>query len=117
MASYRAIEEGLPMVRATPTGVSAIIDAMGRALPGKRLGIGAFGFIDGPLPGALPPTLYDLQGDGLFFLALALSLVGCAWPELRKRRACPVRTNTPRNAPCVLSGAFAGARLSPGKLS
>ncbi len=85
MASYRAIEEGLPMVRATPTGVSAIIDAMGRAEPGKHLGIGAFGVIDGPLPGALPPTLYDRLGDSLFFLALALSLVGCAWPDLRKR--------------------------------
>jgi apolipoprotein N-acyltransferase len=87
MASYRAIEEGLPMARATPTGVSAIIDAMGRAQPGKRLGIGAFGVIDGPLPGALPPTLYDRLGDGLFFLALALSLVGCAWPRFTGRRA------------------------------
>ncbi len=85
MASYRAIEEGLPMARATPTGVSAIIDAMGRVVPGKRLGIGAFGVIDGPLPGALPPTLYGRLGDSLFFLALALSLVGCAWPTFRKR--------------------------------
>jgi len=85
MASYRAIEEGLPMARATPTGVSAIIDAMGRPVPGKRLGIGAFGVIDGPLPGALPPTLYDRFGDGLFFLALALSLIGCAWPRFVPR--------------------------------
>jgi apolipoprotein N-acyltransferase len=81
MASYRAIEEGLPMARATPTGVSAIIDAMGRAVPGKSLGIGAFGVIDGPLPGAFAPTLYDRLGDGLFFLALSLCLIGCAWPR------------------------------------
>jgi apolipoprotein N-acyltransferase len=87
MARYRAIEEGLPMARATPTGVSAIIDSMGRALPAKRLWIGVFGIIDGPLPAALPPTLYDHMGDGLFFLALALSLVGCAWPGLTRRGA------------------------------
>ncbi len=91
MARYRAIEEGLPMVRATPTGVSAIIDALGRTLPGKRLGTGAFGVIDGPLPAALPPTLYDRLGDGPFFVALVLSLLGCAWPGLgplsRKRDA------------------------------
>jgi apolipoprotein N-acyltransferase len=46
LASYRAIEQGLPMVRATPTGVSAIIDAQGRVLSGKQLGLAAFGVID-----------------------------------------------------------------------
>jgi apolipoprotein N-acyltransferase len=87
MASYRAIEEGLPMVRATPTGVSAIIDAFGRVEPGKRLGVGALGVIDGPLPPALRPTLYDWAGDGLFFLALLLSLAGADWRRLRRWRA------------------------------
>jgi apolipoprotein N-acyltransferase len=81
IASYRAIEEGLPMVRATPTGVSAIIDAYGRIAPSQRLGVGEFGVIDGPLPAALPPTLFNKLGDLPFFLMLALSLVGVAWPR------------------------------------
>ena len=77
LASYRAIEEGLPMVRATPTGVSAIIDAYGRTI--ARLGLGRQGIIDGPLPGRLQPTVYSHWGDlpfGVFVAAgLALALI------------------------------------------
>jgi apolipoprotein N-acyltransferase len=74
LASYRAIEEGLPIVRSTPTGVSAVIDAYGRVLPGKRLGLGAFGVIDAPLPPALKLTLYARFGD-LPFAGLLLASV------------------------------------------
>jgi apolipoprotein N-acyltransferase len=73
LASYRAIEEGLPMLRATPTGVSAAIDAYGRILPGKLKGQGASGDIDVLLPAALPATLFDQFGDLPFALLLALS--------------------------------------------
>ncbi|HEV2363070.1 MAG TPA: apolipoprotein N-acyltransferase [Caulobacteraceae bacterium] len=79
LAAYRAIEEGLPMVRATPTGYSAVIDAYGRIAPGQRLGQGAAGVIDAPLPPPLPPTLYARWGEGPFFAMLALSLVGLRW--------------------------------------
>jgi apolipoprotein N-acyltransferase len=85
IASYRAIEEGLPMVRATPTGISAIIDAYGRVVNGKRLGLGAYGVIDGPLPSALAPTLYDRLGDVPLFLMLIISLAGAAPPGLPRR--------------------------------
>ena len=87
IASYRAIEEGLPMVRATPTGISAIIDAYGRVVPGKRLGLGAYGVIDGALPPALRPTLYDRLGDVPLFLMLIVSLAGAAPPGLARRGA------------------------------
>ena len=80
IASYRAIEEGLPMVRATPTGVSAIIDAYGRVVRGESLKSGAYGVIDGRLPPALGPTLYNQFGDTAFFLMILLSFTGAALP-------------------------------------
>ncbi len=73
IASYRAIEEGLPIVRATPTGVSAVIDAYGRVRPGARLDMGEMGVIDARLPPALQPTLYARHGELLFLLMLVLS--------------------------------------------
>jgi apolipoprotein N-acyltransferase len=80
IASYRAIEEGLPMVRATPTGISAIIDAYGRVVRGESLKSGAYGVIDAPLPPALEPTLFNQYGETAFFLMLLLSLTGAVLP-------------------------------------
>ncbi len=76
LASYRAIEEGLPIIRVTPTGYSAVIDAFGRVVPGKILGEGGYGVIDAPLPPALPATPYDRYGEGPFVLMLLTSLLG-----------------------------------------
>ena len=87
LASYRAIEEGLPIVRATPTGVSAVIDAYGRILPGARLGLGDFGVIDARLPPALAPTLFERWGDLAFWALVALSALAAALG--RMRRATP----------------------------
>jgi apolipoprotein N-acyltransferase len=81
MASYRAIESGLPMVRATPTGASAIIDAFGR--PVSSLGHGAFGDLDAALPPALAPTLYTHWGDLPFALMLLASLAFARWKTWR----------------------------------
>jgi apolipoprotein N-acyltransferase len=69
LSSYRAIEEGLPMVRATPTGVSAVVDAYGRAT--ARLGIGRAGDIDAPLPSPLAPTPYTRWRDLPFWILCA----------------------------------------------
>ena len=86
IASYRAIEQGLPIIRATPTGVSAVIDAYGRIRPGARLDLGAFGVIDAPLPKALSPTLYGRYGD--LWLAGLLAISGlAAWRGRQRSRA------------------------------
>jgi apolipoprotein N-acyltransferase len=57
----RAIEEGLPVVRAANTGISAVIDPLGRIV--ARLGLGLEGVLDSSLPSAIPPTVYARVGD------------------------------------------------------
>jgi apolipoprotein N-acyltransferase len=70
MARMRAIEEGLPIARNANTGISAIIDPLGRVR--ARLGLGRTGFLDGGLPRALPPTIYARLGEAGFLLLLAI---------------------------------------------
>lgn len=57
----RSVEEGLPLVRAANTGISAIVDPFGRVV--ARLDVGEIGVIDGDLPQALPATFYSRYGD------------------------------------------------------
>jgi apolipoprotein N-acyltransferase len=60
-ARLRAIEEGLPVVRAANTGISAVIDPLGRIV--ARLGLGVEGVLDSGLPSAIAPTIYARNGD------------------------------------------------------
>ena len=60
-ARLRAIEEGLPVVRAANTGISAVIDPLGRIV--ARLGLGVEGVLDSSLPVAIAPTIYARSGD------------------------------------------------------
>jgi apolipoprotein N-acyltransferase len=60
-ARLRAIEEGLPLVRAANNGISAVVDPLGRIV--RALPLGVEGIIDSGLPRALAPTLYARIGD------------------------------------------------------
>ncbi|MDY1009607.1 MULTISPECIES: apolipoprotein N-acyltransferase [unclassified Sphingomonas] len=77
-ARMRAIEEGLPIVRATPTGISAIIAADGRLL--ATVAHETAGAAELPMPTALPVTLFARLGNlaaGLVMaamIALAVAL-------------------------------------------
>ncbi len=63
----RAIEQGLPMIRAANTGVSAMIDARGRIR--DSLPLGQAGYLDAALPPARTPTIYARTGDWPALLA------------------------------------------------
>ncbi len=83
-ARLRSVEQGLPMIRAANTGVSAVIDATGRIT--HHLPLGQAGWIDAPLPLPHPPTLYARIGDGTV-LGLMLALLGASLAVGRLRRS------------------------------
>jgi apolipoprotein N-acyltransferase len=69
-ARLRSIEQGIPLIRAANTGVSAVIDPLGRIV--ARLPLGADGVLDSALPRAFTPTIYTSFGDLLAFLLFSL---------------------------------------------
>ncbi|HWI84730.1 MAG TPA: apolipoprotein N-acyltransferase [Sphingomonas sp.] len=76
-AQLRAAEEGIPIVRSTPTGISAVIDAGGgliATLPWRSAGA-----IEEPLPPEAQPTLFARFGNSVpLALALLLGTIGFA---------------------------------------
>lgn len=82
-ARLRALEEGIPILRSTPTGISAVIDARGHVL--RALGWRRAGYLDSGLPPALPPTLFARFGNLLPLLFAAL-LLGTAIASRRASR-------------------------------
>lgn len=82
-ARFRAIEEGLPVIRAANTGVSGIINAQGEVL--RTIKLGVTGVIDAPLPPAQAPTVYALLGD----LPLLILLIAAALLVFYRARSKP----------------------------
>ncbi len=82
-ARLRAIEEGLPVLRATTTGISAVIDANG--IVRQHLPRHTAGRLDGHIPPPHEPTLFSRFGNaiplGIAALVLVLSAVALRRPK------------------------------------
>jgi apolipoprotein N-acyltransferase len=76
IARTRAIEEGMPLVRAANNGISGVIDPVGRVLARTRLD--GIGYVDIALPEAAWPTPYSKTGEWIFLIMLLLGLVPVA---------------------------------------
>jgi len=80
-ARFRAVEQGLPMVRVANTGVSAVIDAFGRVV--HSLPMQEAGFADVTLPGARQAPIYARTGDFPITVILLFTLAALIWTKRR----------------------------------
>ena len=83
-ARVRAIEEGLPLVRAANTGISAVVDPVGRivaALPLDREGV-----LDAKLPERIAAPLYARTGDRAVAAIVCIIMIFSLWHRRRRDR-------------------------------
>lgn len=84
LARLRAVEQGLPLVRAANTGISAVIGPDGRVL--GEIALDNAGFLDVDLPASLPPTGYARLGTAPVWTVLAV-LAGLLLLRRRQMRS------------------------------
>ncbi len=83
-ARFRAVEEGLPLIRAANSGVSGAVDSLGRIVAQTEFGESVV--LDVRLPGALPPTMF--QAWGLFpvgFLIIVCAVLSFGFATYNRR--------------------------------
>jgi apolipoprotein N-acyltransferase len=83
-ARVRAIEEGLPLVRAANTGISAVVDPLGRVV--ASLPLGTEGVLDARLPQPLAATAYARAGDAAAGVLVVVAFAGVLWARRQPRR-------------------------------
>lgn len=83
-ARFRAIEQGLPLVRVSLSGISALVDPLGRLL--ATIPYGTFGYLDVLLPQSLPMGPYGFFGafSEVFFFILWIFGLLFAWFAIPK---------------------------------
>ena len=80
-ARVTAIEEGLPVARAANTGISAVIDPLGRVL--NSLPLGTEGVLDAPLPRPISAPPFTRLGDAPAVIMVVLALIVVARRRLQ----------------------------------
>lgn len=83
MSQARALETGRYMLRATNTGLTAIIDQKGRIV--ARLAPMKKGLLEGQARNFIGMTPYARLGDWAFLLACGLLLLGLGWRQHQAR--------------------------------
>ncbi|MBV7258350.1 apolipoprotein N-acyltransferase [Erythrobacter crassostreae] len=80
-ARMRAIEEGLPVLRSTTTGISAVIDAHG--IVRENIASGTADAVSGTIPPAHSPTLFSQLGNALALVWAGLLIaLGIGLPRM-----------------------------------
>lgn len=92
MAAYRAIEEGLPVVRAASNGISGIINPYG--IYEEKLGPETSGIIDASLPKPLKKTLFSSGVNHLLLLINLLTALCCAAVDGKRKLPFKIKSST-----------------------
>jgi apolipoprotein N-acyltransferase len=80
-ARVTAIEEGLPLARAANTGISAVVDPVGRVI--NSLPLGREGVLDAPLPRPIGAPIYARVGDTPAAIMVVIALIVVVRRRLR----------------------------------
>ncbi len=83
-ARLRAVETGLPVVRAANNGISAIIGPRGEVV--ARLPLDARGALDGTVPAPVDPPPYARLGDAPLAVVILLCAVAAGLARRRRRK-------------------------------
>lgn len=89
LTRLRAIEEALPLVRSTSTGISTVMDGYGRTI--VALGLNKQGVLESPLPKALPAPSIPTGVRILAVLFLSAGIVLFALLQVMRREKKPAK--------------------------
>ena len=83
MTQVRAVETGLPLVRAANTGISGVIDARGRVV--DALALNAHGTLDATVRLAAPDPIWPFPARTVGLAILAFFLIASIAMRIRQR--------------------------------